>query len=96
MKLIYGYAKQYQYLGDGTLTVQVRIPSIHGPYKQSDAKGKTIQQYVLDKDLPFYRALLLTKLPNDGDVVAILYGESQEDSIVLGITGGSYTNNTII
>lgn len=93
MNIVYGYAKQCKYLNDGTLTIQVRIPSIHGPFKQSDANGKTIKSYVNDKDLPYYNSVMLSHIPNDGDVVAVLFESAvnTSNSIVIGITGGSYT-----
>lgn len=89
--ITYGYAKSYKYKNDGTLLVQVRIPSIHGPYKQSDSKGKTIRNYVMDNDLPYYPSLVLPELPGDGDVVAVsTLDGSNNQFIVIGLTGGSY------
>jgi hypothetical protein len=89
--ITYGYAKAYKYAGDGTLSVKVRIPSVHGPYKQSNAKGKTIKNYVLDNDLPWYSSLLLPHLPQEGEVVAIAsLDKGNNDFIVIGLTGGSY------
>lgn len=90
--ITYGYAKNYMYMNDGTLLLQVRIPSIHGPYKQSDSKGKTIRNYVMDDDLPYYQSVILPQLPGDGDVVVISsldVGNNQ--FIVLGVTGSSYS-----
>ena len=94
----YGYAKDYYYAGDGNLMVQVRIPSIHGPYKQTQAMGNTIRTYVRDEDLPFYPSLLLPHLPNDGDVVAVMSLDSgKSNMIVIGLTGASfYTGATNI
>lgn len=96
MGITYGYAKQHKYDKDGKLSIQVRIPAIHGPYKQSDANGKSIRSYVPDENLPYYNSLLLTNLPNDGDVVAIIFESSVNaaNSLVIGITGGSYTAGT--
>ena len=89
--IIYGYAKQYRYSGDGTLQVQVRIPSIYGPYNQSDARGQTIRNYVRDQDLPYYQSLLLPHLPNEGDVVALTSMDNSANQwIIIGLTGGSY------
>lgn len=89
--ITYGFAKQYMYAGDGTLMVQVRIPSIHGPYKQTNANGKTIRNYVVDTDLPWYQSLLLPHLPNEGEVVALLSTDTGYNQlIVIGLTGGSY------
>ena len=91
--ITYGYAKDYMYTGDGTLMVKVRIPSIHGPYNQTDAKGRTIKNYILDKDLPYYQSILLPHLPNEGEVVALAsIDESTSTFIVIGLTGGSYQN----
>lgn len=87
----YGYAKQYKYTNDGTLHIQVRIPSIHGPYKQSDANGKKITNYTRDDDLPYYPSLLLPHLPLDGEIVALLAtNSSNSEFLILGLTGGSY------
>lgn len=89
--IIFGYAKQYRYTNDSTLQVQVRIPSIHGPYKQTDAKGKLIRNYVQDSDLPFYSSLLLPHLPNEGEVVALsALDKGNSNFLVIGLTGGSY------
>lgn len=89
--IIYGYAKKYQYTNDSTLMVQVRIPSIHGPYTQLDAKGKTIRNYVQDDDLPFYPALLMPHLPHEGEVVALSsLDKGNSNLLVIGLTGGNY------
>lgn len=91
--IVFGYAKDYYYTGDSTLVVRVRIPSIHGPFKKGDAKGKTIRNYVEDRDLPYYQSLLLPRLPNDGDVVALANlsnSNTNTSFIVLGLTGASY------
>lgn len=89
--ITFGYAKQYRYTNDSTLQVQVRVPSIHGPYSQSDGRGKIIRNYVQDNDLPFYPSLLLPHLPNEGEVVALSsLDKSNNDFIVIGLTGGSY------
>lgn len=89
--ITYGYVKSYKYSGDGTFYVQVRIPSIHGPYKQSDYKGKTARNYTQDKDIPFYPSVILPHLPSDGDVVALSsLDNSNGEFLVVGLTGGSY------
>lgn len=90
--VIYGYVKQYQYSNDGTLLIQARVPSIHGPYDITNAKGKTVKNYVRDDDLPWYPSVLLPHLPNEGEVVAILATTSSASSnkIIIGLTGGSY------
>lgn len=89
--IIFGYAKQYTYSGDGTLQIQVRIPSIHGPYRQEDSNGRQVKTYTRDQDLPYYPSLLLPHLPNDGDVVAISSMDTTANQwIIIGLTGGSY------
>lgn len=93
--ITYGYAKQYRYTGDGTLQIQVRIPSIHGPYSLTDGRGKPVRNYVRDSELPFYPALLLPHLPNQGDVVALMgTSAAMSDFLVIGLTGGSYISGT--
>ncbi len=89
--ITYGYAKDYHYTNDGTLLVQVRVPSIHGAYSQSDYRGKMIRNYTYDADLPWYPSVLLPHLPNEGEVVALSsVNSSNNDFIVIGLTGGSY------
>lgn len=91
--IVYGYAKQYYFTNDSTLMIKVRIPSIHGPYKRSDANGKTLRNYVKDEDLPYYPSLLLPHFPLDGEVVALLStSSSKSDFLVIGLTGGSYSS----
>lgn len=90
--LIYGYAKQYKYSNDSTLHIQVRIPSIHGPYQLSDGRGKTIRNYVADDDLPYYPSILLPHMPNEGEVVVLSSINNNTDFIVIGLTGGSYSS----
>lgn len=93
--ITFGYAKQYRYTNDNTLEIQVRIPSIHGPYKQTDAGGKIIRNYVQDDDLPYYPSLLLPHLPNEGEVVAISsMSTSTSNMLVIGLTGGNYYAGT--
>lgn len=92
--IVYGFAKDYRYSGDGTLQVQVRIPSIHGPYKQVSTKGI----YTLDEDLPWVTCLLTVNLPVEGDVIMLQsIDESRgSDYVGLGLTGGNYHNGTQI
>ena len=92
--IVYGYAKGYYYDEQGSLFVKVRIPSIHGAYRQQDYKGKTIRNYVLDEDLPFYQAVVLPRMPNEGDVVALTSTSegSGSDFLVVGLTGSSYND----
>lgn len=73
--------------------VQVRIPSIHGPYRQQDGNGQRIRNYVADDNLPFYRSLLLPHLPVEGEVAALISTNNSCNSfIVIGLTGGSYSS----
>lgn len=91
--VVYGYAKSYKYMSDGTLLMRVRIPSIHGPYLRSDARGKSIKSYVPDDQLPYYTSLMLPHLPADGEVVALINtGAGNSEFIVIGLTGGSYSS----
>lgn len=95
--LIYGYCKGYQYTGDGTLMVKVRIPTIHGAMNQSEYRGQTIRNYVSDDNLPYYQSLLLPHLPNDGDVVALTNEDDAKNSwVVIGLTGAQYTVSQMI
>ncbi len=90
--VIYGYVKNYDYAGDGTFLIQVRIPAVHGPFLQEDAKGMRIKNYTRDEDLPFYPSLILPYTPSEGDVVAMLNikDSTTTEFIVIGLTGGSY------
>lgn len=93
--ITYGYAKAYHYTNDGALLVQVRIPSIHGAYNQSNYKGRTIRNYTYDADLPWYPSVLLPHLPNEGEVVALSsLNNSNNNFLVIGLTGGSYHTGT--
>ncbi len=92
--IVNGYAKSYRYAGDGTLLVQVRIPTIHGPVDRKEAKGKIVHSYVEDADLPYYSSLLLPHLPAEGEVVTLMsINDKSSQWIVIGLTGGSYYNN---
>lgn len=93
--ITYGYAKQCIYSGDGTIRIQVRIPSIHGPYSLTDGNGKIVRNYTRDNDLPYYDSILLPHLPNPGDVVALMgTSNSMNNLLVIGLTGGSYITGT--
>lgn len=93
--IVYGYAKEFMYTGDGTLLVKVRIPNVHGAYQLTDYNGKTVRNYVEDEELPWYPSLLLPQEPSDGDVVALSsLDKSSSGWIVLGLTGGSYNAGT--
>ena len=92
--IVYGYAKQYQYTGDGTLIIQTRIPAIHGPLKKSEYKGQTVRRYTEDNNLPWYPSLILPHLPNADEVVALasLNDASSSGFLIIGLTGGYGTN----
>lgn len=91
-----GYVKGYKYAGDGSLLLQVRIPSIHGPMYQAEYQGKPVKNYVRDSDLPYYPSVLLPHLPGEGEVVILsTTNEKSYDFIVLGLTGGSYYNSKV-
>ncbi len=92
--IVYGYAKEYQYTGDGTLMIKVRIPNIHGPNSQSEYKGNSVRNYTQDKDLPYYQSLLLPHLPTTDEVVALIAtNDNDTDFLVIGLTGGRYSLN---
>lgn len=89
--IVNGYAKAHKYAGDGTLMIQVRIPSIHGPMSKYEYKGQTVRNYTDDADLPWYQSLLMPHLPTEGEVVVLSSTNSKAtEFIVLGLTGGSY------
>lgn len=92
--IVFGFAKNYQYDGDGTLKVQVRIPSIHGPYVQVSNKGT----YTRDQDLPWVTCMLMPNLPAEGDVIALqtTTESKSSDFIGIGMTGGNYHNGARI
>ena len=90
---INGYVKSYKYAGDGTLLVQVRIPTIHGPMKQSEYRGSVSRSYTRDEDLPYYQSLLLPHLPAEGEVAMLMSkNDKSSEFVVMGLTGGSYYN----
>lgn len=92
--IAFGFAKDYTYDGDGTLKIQVRIPSAHGPYRQQSTKSI----YVRDDDLPWLTSLLLPNMPAEGDVVVLqsVNETKNSDFIVIGLTGGNYHNGSRI
>lgn len=96
--MVMGYAKDYYFANDSSLRIRVRIPSIHGPYKQTDANGQTIRNYTRDEDLPYYQSVLLPHNPKDGDVVVLCSTNNSEknpDFIVVGVTGSNYSSETL-
>lgn len=90
--IIYGFALAHNYLNDGTLKIKVRIPAIHGPFKQTSGKGT----YTRDDDLPWITSVLLPHLPTAGEVVMLASTSSANsaDYVCIGLTGGSYYNGT--
>lgn len=89
--IIYGYARDYKYTGDGTLLIQVRIPSVHGPYNRRSYDGKPVRNYTEDENLPYYPSLLLPHLPAEGEVVALCpLNNGNSQFIIIGLTGGSH------
>lgn len=92
--IIYGFALDYRYAGDGTLLIKTRIPAIHGPFKQVSTKGT----YTRDEDLPWLNSVLLPHLPSNGDVVMLASTNTSKsaDYVCIGLTGGSYFNGTQI
>ena len=95
--VVNGYVKGYMYTGDGTLMIQVRIPSIHGPYKQSGLIRNQSKRYVRDEDLPYCPSVLLPHLPSEGEVVALMSIDGKTSRfMVIGLTGGSYHTGTLM
>lgn len=89
--IVYGYAIEYQYTSDGTFLIKVRIPSIHGPMKQSEYNGQKVRGYVQEQNLPWYQSLVLPQLPGYGQVVALVStNSSNNEFLVIGLTGGQY------
>lgn len=97
MNVVYGYAKRYYYDERSRIRVQVRIPSIHGAYNQKEYKGQQIRNYTKDEDLPFYDSLVLPRVPNEGDVVALmsLNDGRGSDFMVIGLTGAKYNDGSV-
>lgn len=93
--IVYGYVINYKYSADGTLLIQTRIPNVHGPMKKTEYRGKIVRNYVSDDDLPWYNSVLLHHLPVYGEVVMLQsINDKATDFVVLGLTGGSYYNNS--
>jgi hypothetical protein len=89
--IVYGYAKDYSYTSDGTLMIQVRIPSVDGPVSQSEYNGQKVTNYKSDSDLSWYPSLLLPHLPNTNEVVALTsINSSCNDWLVIGLMGSEY------
>ena len=89
--ITYGFVKDTRYAGDGTLMIQVRIPTIHGAYDKSEYNGKTMRNYTADMDLPWYPSLLLPHMPAEGEVVALSsLDKTSSNWLVIGLTGGSH------
>lgn len=92
--IVFGFAKDYTYEGDGTLKVKVRVPSIHGPYVQDLTKNT----YTRDENLPWYTSVLTPSMPVEGDVVVLenISDGRGSQMIVIGLTGGNYHNGARI
>jgi hypothetical protein len=87
----FGYVKNFRVEEDGAWTLQVRIPSVHGPYDLTAYRGYTIRNYTQDSDLPWYQSLMLQREPKDGDIVALeSINHANTDFLVIGLTGGRY------
>lgn len=83
--IVYGYTKDVKYTSDRGLFIKVRIPTIHGPLNRSEYQGNVIRNYVEDRDLPYYPALLGDILPVDDQVVALMSIDKSHNSfLVLG------------
>ena len=92
--ITFGYVRQYRYANDGTLMLQVRIPSVHGPYNLSEYKGRQIHNYTKDEDLPWYQSILLPHLPTSGEVIALeSINKANTEFLAIGLTGGSYLSS---
>lgn len=91
--IVYGYAIDYKYTNDNILQIKVRVPSIHGPLNQKDARGNTIKNYVREDDLPYYDSVLLPQIPSYGEIVAlssISDSNTNVDFLVIGLMGSTY------
>jgi len=90
--VIYGYAIDSKYSDSGELSIQTRIPNIHGPMVPEQYNGKNVRNFVKTEDLPWYPSILLPYIPNYGAVVALIPTNiDKEEYMVIGLTGGYYT-----
>lgn len=95
--IVYGYAIEYMYSGTGELLIKTRIPNIHGPYSQREYQGQKVKNYTADENLPWYPSILLSHLPNNGEVVVLAsVNDSNSDWIIIGLTGGQYSPVDVI
>lgn len=95
--IVFGYAKDYKYNKDGALMIRVRIPSIHGPFRQENYGGRSVRNYTLDENLPYYHSVLLPHNPADGEVVVLESTQTNNyEFVVIGMTGGSYHSGSEI
>ena len=84
--LTYGIVKDYENRTDSTIWIRVRIPSIHGADDIKLYDGRSIHNYVQDKDLPWYQSVYLPKVPSKGDIVALeALNQSNNEFIVIGV-----------
>lgn len=92
MMIIFGYAKGSRVNDRGVTEIQVRIPSIHGPWDMKAYNGARVRNYTLDQDLPYYPSLILPRDPEVGDVVALIsFDETPHNLMVIGLTGTKYS-----
>ena len=92
---VFGYVIQTQYTGAGELMIRVRIPSIHGPYDKSQYDGKSVRNYVEDKDIPWCQSIILPETPGKGDVVAVTaLNEGNTNFLVIGLMGTTYKSTS--
>lgn len=96
--LITGYAKDYYYDSSSCMYIRVRIPNIHGAYKQQEYEGQQIKNYTLDENLPYYRSIELPRAPREGDIVLLASTSDGNGSerVVIGLMGSSYNDGKTI
>lgn len=84
--IVYGIVKSSETRSDGTLWIKVRVPLIHGADDQKMYDGRTIRNYVLDDDLPWYQSIQLPVVPSFGSIVALsTVNDSKNEFIVIGV-----------
>lgn len=92
--IVQGYVIDSKYSGDGTLYLQIRIPSIHGPMNQREYRGQPVRNYTREGDLPWYPSILFNPIPDRGQVVQLSStNDKNSDFTVIGMTGGNYYSN---
>jgi hypothetical protein len=89
--IVFGYAKQSRRNLRGVLEIQVRIPTIHGPWSMAEYRGELVRNYIRDEDLPYFQSIELPRIPQSGDVVALEALDSgSTEWLVIGLTGANY------